>query len=79
MEIKTDVRTRVRKEHRVELTGKHLRDLLRASGLDIPTDAVVIVHVPGGGDWSNTDLEVSPGTPIVVRWVEEADEIELAS
>lgn len=32
--------------------------------LDLPKDAKIFVQVPGGGDWSNTDLEIDSDTPL---------------
>lgn len=35
----------------------------------IPIDATLSVHVPGGGDWSNTDLELDErDRPLEIRW-----------
>lgn len=38
---------------------------------EIPQDAKVFVRVPGGGDWSNTDLDIDPDTHVQVRYVVE--------
>lgn len=34
---------------------------------NIPADAEVYVRVPGGADWSNTDLDLKDA-PVQVRW-----------
>lgn len=41
----------------------------------IPTDAAVFFDVPGGGDWSSTDIEIDEQHPIRIVWVtrEETD------
>lgn len=36
---------------------------------NIPAHADVVVHVPGGGDWSNTSLNIKDH-PIEVTWEE---------
>jgi len=47
-------------------TTKHVTmdaaELLKA--LKLPKDAKVFVTVPGGGDWSNCDLELDKSTPL---------------
>jgi hypothetical protein len=43
-------------------------DLYKA--FDIPKGAKVFVEVPGGGDWSNTDLDISEH-PIKVIGIQE--------
>jgi hypothetical protein len=35
----------------------------------IPEDATITVHVPGGGDWSDMNLDLEE-IPIQVSWVE---------
>jgi len=37
-------------------------DIRRA--FHLPADAKIFVRVPGGGDWSNTDLEISDAQPL---------------
>lgn len=37
-------------------------DILKA--LKLPKDAKVFVNVPGGGDWSNCELELDTSTPL---------------
>lgn len=44
-----------------------IRDLRAA--FNIPANAKVTVHVPGGGDWSHCDLEIEEH-PINVSWDE---------
>lgn len=42
--------------------------MMREAGVIIPDGASVQLYmrVPGGGDWSNTDLEVERGQPLVL-------------
>lgn len=42
--------------------------MLKAKGYDIPDSAEIFVTVPGGGDWSNMDLDISNQVPIQVRY-----------
>lgn len=34
----------------------------------LPEDAEVYIRVPGGGDWSNMDLEIDTDRPLRARW-----------
>lgn len=52
----------------IELTGEQLLRILKDIGYTIPDYATVTVHVPGGGDWSNTDLDIEEQTPIKIAW-----------
>lgn len=58
--------SRYRRE--VKLTGAELREAL---GLTDRTQ--ITVHVPGGGDWSNTDLDLDD---VTLDIVEVTDKIE---
>jgi hypothetical protein len=63
------VTTRVTK--RLELTGEDIRGLLEAAAdLQIPSTADIYIQIPGGGDWSNTSLDVDKKNPIVITWEE---------
>lgn len=46
-------------------------DIRRA--FQLPADAKIFVRVPGGGDWSNTDLEISEEQPLQARATETSD------
>jgi hypothetical protein len=72
LKIKTQVTTR--RAHRVEITRKDLVEFMKKLGYDLPRDASIYVNVPGGGDWSNTSLDIDKETPVVVTWatVEES-------
>jgi len=64
---------KTRTSHRVELDDSDLRELLKDY---IPEDARSVrirVWVPGGGDWSNTDLDIDRQNTLQISW-EEFDE-----
>lgn len=51
-----------------ELSGTEIVNLLKRTGITIPDSAKVDVYVsvPGGGDWSNQDLEIDTDCPVKV-------------
>jgi hypothetical protein len=57
----------------IELNASDLVDLLRKGGYHIPPAATsnmrVYFAVPGGGDWSNTDVAIDDRNPVYVEWV----------
>jgi len=60
--------TKVTHDVTLTLDGEGLLELLRDAGEDIPDGASVHVRVPGGGDWSNMDLEIGVDAPLTVIW-----------
>lgn len=64
--IKRNITTTER--HEITLTGKDVLHLLRATGLRIPDKAIMEFAVPGGGDWSNTDIAVDGDNPLTISW-----------
>jgi hypothetical protein len=56
-------------KHELRISKSTLLEILRHAGYSIPTasDVSAFVHVPGGGDWSNEDLDLVEA-PIVVSW-----------
>jgi len=62
------------RHHRVELAREDLLRLLAGDGVTVDRAAQIFVQVPGGGDWSGTDLEVSDGRPVVITWTTEETE-----
>jgi Na+-transporting methylmalonyl-CoA/oxaloacetate decarboxylase gamma subunit len=54
----------------VRVSAQSIREWVGA-----PPNAVVKIHIPGGGDWSNEDLDVNESTSgsrvIIVTWKEE--------
>ena len=49
-----------------ELDNSDIFEYLLSKNKDIPANAAFFVHVdvPGGGDWSNTELKVDAETPV---------------
>jgi len=64
----TTVRTETTR--RVELGDVQILELLASRSIYVPKDATITVTVPGGGDWSNTDLDINDRCPVVVSWTE---------
>ena len=63
--------TRTETRVKLKMTGKELLELLRRDGQAIPKSGVdVSVRVPGGGDWSNTSLDIDDDTPIEITFTE---------
>lgn len=63
----TSIKT-VRERREMNLTGADLR-----KALGLSDKARITVHVPGGGDWSNCDLDLDDYTLDIVEekeWVE---------
>lgn len=58
--------------HKVTITldRRCLRDLLKERGFDVPENAQINVRIPGGGDWSNTLLDITEECPVVVYYEE---------
>lgn len=55
-----DINTKITVETRyhAELDRPTLLALLRQAGHDVPDNAGIFVRVPGGGDWSNEQLDI---------------------
>jgi hypothetical protein len=51
----------------LEISRDEFMEMLRACGWKVPPDADVVVRVPGGGDYSNMDLDIAEH-PIIVRY-----------
>ena len=64
----------VKETHTLTLNREELLSLLAKAGQPIPASAAVLIQVPGGGDWSNTALDVDDDNPVVIRWVSERTE-----
>lgn len=68
--IKTTVKTT--SQHEIRVSRHQLVQMLQRDGLDVvPDDAAVTVRVPGGGDYSNTDLDIDQDTDIKITWQEK--------
>ncbi len=74
--IKSKVKTITTSKYTLALTGKDIVMLLRGEFTavpevpmpDVPANAKVSFHVPGGGDWSHVDVSIDSETPIYVEW-----------
>lgn len=77
MQRKKQVRTETR--HTVELDAQDLLECL-APKLNIPPEILhrvkLYVEIPGGGDWSNTDLSISSESPLKISWVTVEEDTE---
>lgn len=71
--------TVIRTEKRsFEMNRGDIAAALRALGVALPKDPVevrIYFAVPGGGDWSNTDIDIDDKNPVRVEWqtTEERD------
>lgn len=66
--IATTIKTKT--ETIISLNDKDLFELLN-SYLDIPsnaTDIEIYVAIPGGGDWSNMNLNIDKDNEIIIRY-----------
>ena len=70
--MKPKVQTTTERKIHFELSRIDVIAIMRKSGLDVPDDAQVAVDVPGGGDWSNTRLDVDQDSPLIVKWTERS-------
>lgn len=78
--MKTSSSTLIRVEKRYTFSSEEILGALRAQGL-LParspygtTNEKVFISIPGGGDWSNTDLDVSDEDPLRVHIVTNTQE-----
>jgi hypothetical protein len=68
IKTKETVTTTTSRKHEHVVTGECFRHMLsQLLGKEVPPYAEITVHVPGGGDWSNTDLDINDH-PIHVTW-----------
>ena len=63
LEAKVDCEKTTHAVYRTELDGNQLRKLL-----GIPANARVYVQIPGGGDYSNTDMDIDSGFKLKLVW-----------
>lgn len=57
---------------KLEITRWDLLNMVRKAGHVIPDDALVEFYVPGGGDWSNTAIDIDESNPISISWRESS-------
>lgn len=58
----------VKVEHSLKLGRVNIIDILRTAGYPIPITAQVFVTVSGGGDWSNSQLDINGDHPLELCW-----------
>jgi hypothetical protein len=82
---KTQTVCRIDRTHEIRIEGKELIKLvnqeLKASKQGpsislVPENAEVFITVPGGADWSNTDLDIDSRSPVIIRWKETCFETD---
>jgi len=54
--------------HKVTLGREEIIEFLRSKGKYVTDDARVYIPVPGGGDWSNTNLDLDQDSQVEVTW-----------
>lgn len=72
MEIK--VKTTTVKHCELRIDDYNLRMMLAAIGHNIPPSAKIVFRIPGGADWSSTEVDIDFDTPIIVRWDETEEQ-----
>jgi hypothetical protein len=60
-------------EHSVRVTKRDLLFWLRRKE-GATLEASAIIQVPGGGDWSNTSLDIDEIGGILVTWTDKTEE-----
>lgn len=75
LEITEKVTSRVKRTSTITLGRKELLYMLRqcVNG-DIPEDVTIAFTTPGGGDWSNTSIDIDAENPVTASWIEEYQE-----
>lgn len=58
MEFEITTKKTVETRHYLELDRPKLLAILRQCGHEVPDNAGIFVKVPGGGDWSNEQLDI---------------------
>lgn len=58
------------RRHEIVIDQTEIRELLRRAGYQVPAKARIYFTVPGGGDWSNTDVDITPDSPVTVEWTD---------
>lgn len=67
--VRTDI------TRRIEIDRDTFLELLASQGECVPDNAAIYMMVPGGGDWSHTQLDLSD-TPLVITWTEVVEDHE---
>ena len=61
--LKAEVNKKITTEYSLNLSGADIRKIL-----DLPLNAKVTVQIPGGGDWSNQELNINDEHTFDVKW-----------
>lgn len=68
MQPSITAQTRTTTKYHYKLGRVELQKLFQEAGISVPQNAEIYISVPGGGDWSNTSLDITEETPIEVSW-----------
>jgi hypothetical protein len=73
MNVEVVTQKEVTTRNKVLLTGADIIDILNTrlsetNGPVIPDNAQVTFTTPGGGNWSNMEIDVDKGTPVTISW-----------
>jgi hypothetical protein len=60
----------------VEIDEVTLAKALRAIGICVPGDSTLYMTVPGGGDWSHSDIEVGRESALFLEYTEQTEDEE---
>ena len=68
--MKNRITKQIKTTNSVEVTRSDIIQLVeKKCDVEIPPGAKVCVHIPGGGDWSNVDLDIGVNDTLVhVSW-----------
>jgi hypothetical protein len=81
IDVLKKIRTETTTRRQIKLNGKTIIAMvnqeLATSGdwPDIPANAKVKVWIPGGADWSNTDLDIDDHTLVEIEWTTTETEV----
>jgi hypothetical protein len=73
LDVKITTKTVITERHEIRLTDLDIRLLLLDRGITVPAGASnITVLVPGGGDWSNEELNIDQDCPVIISWTEQS-------
>ncbi len=70
LDLEVEVKSLVEETYEMRLGHKELMSLLRLAGVELPESSCnveFIVEVPGGGSWTEVDIDDNR-TKLIVRW-----------
>lgn len=74
IELKVTKKISTRRQYRLEIDRSFIVNHIKDMGYILPRDAGIYVQVPGGGDYSNAQLDIDKDCPIIVTWATETIE-----